>query len=601
MGEADPGAVARLRAWFEVAQSQHPSAMADSAQVLYLSDPGDRPQAFRVPIDGGTSVLVTPVGTRISAIFASPTGPRAMVAYDEGGDENWQLSLLEDATANRPTPVRLTREDAVKHVPGRWRDDGARFVFTSNARDRRFFDVYELDVRRPGDPAERLVTQDATLDVIDAKGENVLVGRANTNLDIDLFLRQGGQLVHLNPHAGEETVFSAAIAGDAVLAAANPGREYAALVRYRAGRSSHEYLREYPGDVEIVEPAPDGRRVLLGVNRDGWTELHLYDPSTGEDRPMPTSPKGVIERVSWVPDGTAFVHDLSSVEGTEVYRRMVETGKSRRITTSARPVPERIAEPKLGSFAASDRVPIPYWEFLPKGPPQGTIVQVHGGPESQARPRLLPFVGYLVADGWRVVLPNVRGSTGYGRRYLHLDDVRLRMDSVRDVRELVDHLVRRGAAERGRVGLLGGSYGGFVVLSSLATYPETYGAGVDIVGIANFVTFLTETAEWRRPFREAEYGRLDRDREFLESISPLHHAEKIRAPLLVIHGRNDPRVPVHEAEQMVETLRGLGRPVELIVFDDEGHGVVGRANRERAYGRAAAFFAEHLGTTAGKP
>ena len=150
------------------------------------------------------------------------------------------------------------------------------------------------------------------------------------------------------------------------------------------------------------------------------------------------------------------------------------------------------------------------------------------------------------------------------------------MDTVRDLRDLVEHLVRLRRAERGRVGIVGGSYGGFMVLSSLATYPELFGAGVDIVGIANFVTFLEETGPWRRAVRETEYGRLDQDREFLTSISPIHHADRITSPLLVIHGRNDPRVPAREAEQIVATLRGQGRTVELMMFDDEGHGIVGR-------------------------
>jgi dipeptidyl aminopeptidase/acylaminoacyl peptidase len=584
----------RLRAWFDVARSYHPWPTADSASVLYLSDPGERPQAFRVPIDGGAAVPVTSDGTRVGAILAAPTGSRAIAATDEGGDENWQLTLIDDTTVGRPHLTPLTAAPRVKHLPGRWRDDGERFLFSANSRDPRFFDVYEVDVRHPGTAPHRLVTEDTYLEVVAARGERALLVRSRTNLDIELLLLEGDQVRPVNPHDSEETVFSAALTEDAVLAGANPGREFSALVRYRPGRAGHEFLREYRGDVEIVEPSPDGRRVLVGVNREGWTELHLFEPASGEDRPMPTSPKGVIERACWVPDGSAIVHDLSSVEGTEVYRRMVETGKPRRITTSPRPVPARVDEPKLGSFSASDRVVVPYWEYAPRGPPLGTIVQIHGGPESQARPTLLPFVEFLVTEGWRVVVPNVRGSTGYGRTYVHLDDVRRRMDSVRDVEQLVEHLVRRGVATRGRVGVLGGSYGGFMVLSALATYPTTFGAGVDIVGIANFVTFLRETAAWRRPLREPEYGRLDVDGEFLESISPVHHAAEIRAPLLVIHGRNDPRVPVGEAEQIVSTLRGLGRSVELMVFDDEGHGVVRRPNRERAYGRIAAFFAEHL-------
>ncbi|MCI4362217.1 MAG: alpha/beta fold hydrolase, partial [Thermoplasmata archaeon] len=438
-------------------------------------------------------------------------------------------------------------------------------------------------------------TADGLHEVVDARGDQLLIAHARTNLDVDLILRQGERTLTLNPHEGEETVFSATVTAEAVYAGANPGREFAALVRYRPGRPGHEFLREYPGDVELVQASPDGQQLLVGVNRDGWSELHLFSPSTGEDRPLPTSPHGVVTKAGWVPDGSAIVHDLSSVEGVEVYRRFVESGKPRRLTTSARPVPAHVRDPKLERAIAVDRVVVPYWQYEPAGPAVGTLVEVHGGPESQARPGLNRFRQFLVTEGWRVILPNVRGSTGYGRTFVHLDDVRKRMDSVRDLRDLVAHLRRRDGAGAGPIGILGGSYGGFMVLSALSTYPDLFAAGVDIVGIANFVTFLEKTGPWRRAVREAEYGSLEQDRAFLEEISPLAHANRITAPLLVIHGRNDPRVPAHEAEQIVATLRGLGRTVELLMFDDEGHGIVGRTNREKAYGAVAAFLAQHIG------
>ncbi|MCI4333501.1 MAG: alpha/beta fold hydrolase [Thermoplasmata archaeon] len=585
----------RLKAWFDVSASYHPSVLHDGETVTFLADPGELPQAYRVPMGGGKAIPISPDGQRVGTIHASPTAARAVVAVDAGGNEHWQLGLLEGIDASRPTLRALTASPNVIHSPGVWSDDGTRYLYTSNARDPKFFDVYEMMVDSSS-PPRRLLQGDALHDVVSVHGSRVLVARQNTNLDVDLLLLDGESTTHLNPHVGEETIYQAALTEGAVYAGGNPGRERAALLRYRPGRPGHEFLRDYPGDVEVVEPSPDGKRILVGVNRDGWTELHLFDPVTAEDRPLPTSPRGVVANVSWFPDGTAFAHDLSSVEGVEVYRRSVETGKPRRLTSSPHPVPSVIAEPKLGTAVAVDRVAVPYWEYEPTARAKGTIIEVHGGPESQARPSLNRFRQFLVTEGWRVVAPNVRGSLGYGRSFVHLDDVRKRMDSVRDLRDLVGHLVARGHAEKGRVAVMGGSYGGFMVLSALSTYPELFGAGVDIVGIANFVTFLEETGPWRRAVREAEYGRLDVDREFLTSISPIHHAEKITAPLLVIHGRNDPRVPAREAEQMVATMKSLGRTVELLMFEDEGHGIVGRGNRERAYGRVAEFLTEQLGS-----
>jgi len=221
-------------------------------------------------------------------------------------------------------------------------------------------------------------------------------------------------------------------------------------------------------------------------------------------------------------------------------------------------------------------------------------VFVHGGPEGQYRPTFQPLVQYLASSGFAVLAPNVRGSSGYGRAYMRLDDVRKRMDSVRDLAHAAYWLRDSGRADPAGIAVYGGSYGGFMVLAALTTYPEIWAAGVDLVGIANFVTFLENTGPWRRHLREAEYGSLENDRDFLEQISPINHVEKIRAPLLVIHGANDPRVPIGEAEQMVARLRALGRTVEFIRLEDEGHQIAKMKNKLEVFPTAVRFLRQHL-------
>jgi dipeptidyl aminopeptidase/acylaminoacyl peptidase len=232
----------------------------------------------------------------------------------------------------------------------------------------------------------------------------------------------------------------------------------------------------------------------------------------------------------------------------------------------------------------------------PDKPAQGlpVVINVHGGPESQARPIFNPVQQYLVAQGYAVLAPNVRGSTGYGHAYMSLDDVRKRMDSVADLQHAALWLRESGLADPARIVVMGGSYGGFMVLSAITTYPDLWAAAIDIVGIANFVTFLENTRPWRRKLRESEYGSLENDREFLEEISPIRRVERIKAPLFVIHGANDPRVPVGEAEQIVSALRQRQVPVEYLRFEDEGHGLVKRANRLIAYPAIARFLDEHV-------
>jgi dipeptidyl aminopeptidase/acylaminoacyl peptidase len=199
-------------------------------------------------------------------------------------------------------------------------------------------------------------------------------------------------------------------------------------------------------------------------------------------------------------------------------------------------------------------------------------------------------VQYLVHRGYAVVAPNVRGSTGYGKRYTRLDDKRKRLDSVRDLEALHGWLRAYPGLDASRAALWGGSYGGYMVLAGLAFQPELWAAGVDIVGVSSFVTFLENTSPWRRAFREREYGSLEEDRDFLHEVSPLTHVDKIKAPLFIIHGTNDPRVPLGEAEQLHAALRDKGIPTELAVYPDEGHGLAKLKNRLDAYPRAVDFL-----------
>jgi dipeptidyl aminopeptidase/acylaminoacyl peptidase len=248
------------------------------------------------------------------------------------------------------------------------------------------------------------------------------------------------------------------------------------------------------------------------------------------------------------------------------------------------------------SFKSFDGRSIPAWYYRPPGLSGKipVIVDVHGGPEAQARPVFNPTVQFFVASGYAVLVPNVRGSLGYGNTYLHLADVRKRLDSVKDLHAAHDWLIGSGGADPKRIALYGASYGGYMVLAGLTQFPDDWAAGVDIVGISNFVTFLEHTSSYRRANREGVYGLLAQDRDFLESISPLNHVDQIKAPLLIFMGENDPRVPASEGRQMAAALQAKGIPVELTIFPDEGHGIVRDANRITAYTQIAAFLDKYL-------
>ena len=250
----------------------------------------------------------------------------------------------------------------------------------------------------------------------------------------------------------------------------------------------------------------------------------------------------------------------------------------------------------LNKFDSFDGLEVPYFMMKPNGDgPFPTIFVIHGGPEGQSRSGFSNRLQLLYSMGYMIIIPNIRGSNGYGRKYLALDDIELRLDSIKDINELAQHLIMNNDyVDEKKLIIYGGSYGGFAVLSAMVEYPDTFQIGIDIVGISNFVTFLENTADWRRRLREVEYGFLERDKEFLESISPSNKIENVKSPILIIQGDNDERVPLSESIQMYEKLKEQNIPTQLLRFEDEGHGVIKRKNVIKQYKIIFEFLKTHL-------
>jgi dipeptidyl aminopeptidase/acylaminoacyl peptidase len=348
---------------------------------------------------------------------------------------------------------------------------------------------------------------------------------------------------------------------------------------------------------------------------DGYTELTLGELDGGAimDLPTPDLPGNVAGGVSFGPDGDRVALS-SSGRTTNTNILVLDVAALREADPASTPVmadtveqwtqastagipTEAFREPELIHYETFDGREIPAFFTLPASLPEGgtpVIVDIHGGPESQRRPSFSGLRQYFLSRGYALFEPNVRGSSGYGKAYTKLDDVENRMDSVRDIGAGVDWLEAHDAVDTDRIVAKGGSYGGFMVLAALTEFPDRWAAGIDVVGIANFVTFLENTGSWRRELREAEYGSLAEDRDFLASISPINNVEDIEAPLFVLHGANDPRVPVGEAEQIVAQTREQGVPVEKLIFEDEGHGISKLDNQITAYRRIVAFLDEHV-------
>jgi dipeptidyl aminopeptidase/acylaminoacyl peptidase len=399
----------------------------------------------------------------------------------------------------------------------------------------------------------------------------------------------------LTPHAGDARFYGARVTpdGGSVYLLTDRDGDFMRLARLDLSTLEFEYLTPDDRDVEALDLSRDGRYLVASRNVEGYSDLLLFS-GKGRRMPDPEIPGGIVGGFEFSPDSTRLAFTLTGpVRNADVWVLDLPDGDARRLTRSSTAgiPPRTFRRPELVRYPTFDGREIPALFYQPDAGDAPVVVNVHGGPESQSRPAFAPVTQYLLGRGYAVFFPNVRGSTGYGKAYTHLDDVELRMDSVRDLAHAAHWLREKGHE---RIAVMGGSYGGFMVLAALTGYPGLWSAGVDIVGIANLVTFLENTGSYRRALREPEYGSLERDRAFLESISPIHKAERITAPLMVIHGKNDPRVPVGEAEQIVEKVRERGGTVEYLLYEDEGHGLLKLKNRLDAYPKIVAFLDRYL-------
>ncbi len=599
----------RFEQFLNARSAYGPTVDASGERVYFISDITGSPQLWST--GSSDDSWPEPVGVgfdRVLEAHPSPRPGRLALAADVGGNERTQLYLL-DGQGSMPRP--LTENAEAIHAVGGWHPDGRTLAFASNERNPRWFDVYMLEVE--SGERRRILEGDATFraSTFSPDGRSLLVQRVDTPSDQTLLVVdiQSGRAARLTdegePSRYEHPAWSTD--GPAVYCVTDRDREMLAVARLELGSGRLTSVVESEWDVDDFALSPDGRRLVYETNESGCSRLWVRELLDGHLTRLEAPDCQAYEShrwhptFSWFPDSSRCALALSTpTRQADVFVADVAGGRLNRLTSSwlAGLEPEDLARPEMMAYRSFDGLEIPVLVLRPRNsgangaPP--ALFYVHGGPESQTRAMFNPVIQYMVQRGFTVVAPNVRGSSGYGKRYAHLDDVGLRMDAVRDVAEGAAWAARSGLADARRIGIMGASYGGFMVLAALAEYPDRWAAGVDIVGIANFVTFLEQTGPWRRHLREAEYGSLERDRELLEKISPIHKADRIATPLMVIHGANDPRVPIGEAEQIVSSLRERGRPVELLRFEDEGHGLVKLRNRLVAYPRVAAFLERHL-------
>ena len=583
----------------------HPSRR----EILILTRFANTNQVHRVDKPGGARTQLTFLPDRVAGASYPPVDRGFFVfRRDVGGDEWFQNYRLDEATGE----IALLTDGKSRNSLGVWSRGGQRMAYTSTRRTGRDNDIYVID---PADPAgNRLVAEveGGGWSVADwsPDGRSLLVVNYLSITETELYLVdvETGQKQRISrPPAGETVAYlDAAFAPDGrILVTSDRGAEFQrlAVLDPRTGGET-VLVGDIPWDIAAFRISRDGRTVAFLTNENGTSILHLLDLASARRQRITGLPPGIATgSIDFRPDSTEVAVGIASVRTPgDVFSVDVRTTRAERWTLSEAGGLnlEQFAEPELITWKSFDGREVSGYLYRPPGRFTGrrpVMVNIHGGPESQYRPGYLGRNNYWMNElGIAMIFPNVRGSSGYGKTFVSLDNSLKREDSYKDINALFDWIAARPDLDASKVMVVGGSYGGFMTLAVASTYADRIACAVSLVGISNLRTFLENTEAYRRDLRRAEYGdeRQPEIRAFMERIAPVNKAASIAKPLFVVQGKNDPRVPWTESQQIVDTLKQRGTPVWYLLAEDEGHGFAKKANADYFFYASVLFVREFL-------
>jgi len=571
---------------------------ADTVQVHQVAMPmGDRRQLTFFP------------DRVMGASFQPKKGGYFILSKDRGGNEFFQYYRFDPATGNST----LLTDGASRNTAARWSTAGKAIAYGSTRRNRNDVDFYVMD---PADPtSDKLLSENAgggwAVADWSPDDKQLLVGESLSINEGYLWLVDvaTGEKKAITPRGSAENIAYEPVAftsdGKGIYAVTDLDSEFMRLAHIDLATKKHTFLSgDIPWDVEAVSLSFDGKLLAFVTNENGISRLHLLDTATGKRRTVPELPTGVFASLQWHENNRDLGFVITSARSpADVYSLDVTTQKVDRWTASETGGLDAatFVEPKLVKWKTFDGREIsgflynpPTAKFTGKRP---LIINIHGGPEGQSRPIFLARNNYYLNEmGVAMLFPNIRGSSGYGKSFLQLDNGFLREGTYKDIEALLDWLKTRDDLDSDRVMVTGGSYGGHMTLAIATRYNDRIRCSLDVVGISNLVTFLERTEGYRRDLRRVEYGdeRDPKMRAFLEKIAPLNHAADIKKPLFVVQGKNDPRVPLSESEQMIATVRKNETPVWYLMAQDEGHGFAKKKNADFQFYATIAFVEKYL-------
>ena len=608
--DTPPSVRERLRLYQAVRGASFLDFSPDGRGILIQTRFGETNQLHRVEAPMGMRRQISFYDEPVNVALYRPgkwPARTLMFSRDTGGDELFQLYLLNDRNGDvvRLSDGKTRNTDAVFSRDGKW--VAWTSVPSNSAR-------YRIMVADASDPraARAVLEEDGSWSSADFSPDNqtLAVTRDVSVSEQQLWLVDltNGRKEQIKPSPVKIFRGSPKFSpdGNALYYISDEDSEFRRVVRYDLRTDEEDVLTDkLAWDVETIEMAPNGRLLAVTVNEGGTARLYLMDARRGKLTAGPKLPPGEVENVRFSADSRRLGFSLNGTAGRDAYVWNLGKGAPVAWTDSEIGGLDKadFVAPSLVEYDTFDEVDgkkrrISAFVYKPKEPGRYPVMlSIHGGPEAQFRPNFNAFIQYLVQElKIAVVAPNVRGSTGYGKYFVELDNGMKRMDSVKDIGATLDWIAKQSDLDARRVAVYGGSYGGFMSYASMIEYGDRLAAGISVVGISNFATFLTNTSGYRRDLRRVEYGdeRDPRMREFLERISPLTNVAKIKKPMLIIQGVNDPRVPTSEAAQMLKAIRANGAEAWYILAKDEGHGFQKKSNRDVQNAAIASFLKQKL-------
>ncbi|MDQ4141171.1 MAG: S9 family peptidase [Bacteroidota bacterium] len=577
----------------------------DNSKIIYTSNQSGIYNAFEVPVTGGEPKQLTRSTTNsVFTISYFPEDERILYSSDKGGNEISHLYVQNlDGTTKDLTPG-----DKAKSEFFTWAHDRKSFFFISNKRDSRYFDLYEMDVKTltPKLILENTKGLDASTISRDKRYIALVKNITTNNTDIYLYDVTTKQLKHLSPHKGDISYFPATFTPDNkklyFLTDENSEFKYVKSYDIASGRTADVEKADW--DIMYTYFSYDGKHRITGINNDARTQIKIYETASNKLLELPAMPVGNINGINISEDGKLMAFYVNSSKApNNLYVYNFATKEVKALTNSMNKAinPDDLVAGKVIRYKSFDGLEIPSLLYTPKGTKAGdklpALLWIHGGPGGQTTLGYDPLLQFIVNHGYVVLAVNNRGSSGYGKTFFAADDQKHGDVDLKDCIASKKFLAETGYVDQNKIGILGGSYGGYMTLAALAFTPDEFAVGVDIFGVANWLRTLNSIPPYWESFREALYKELGNpktDSAALYNKSPLFFAHKIKKPLIVLQGANDPRVLKVESDEIVAAVKKNKVPVEYIVFPDEGHGFVKKENEIKGYGAILKFLDSHL-------